>query len=213
MQDNFSTIYLIRHGQSEGNINEKVMIQGQTEFPLTKEGEDQVKKLSKELSDIEFAAIYSSDLIRTKRTAEIIAEEKKMAVIATHLLRENKVGRFEGELEKDLREEFEKLREIKYSLPKPERDKFRFDENSESTEEILGRLIPYLRELALAYPGKNILVITHAALIRIFLVAIGYVHEHREKDFKIQNTAFIKLESNGIDFFVKEIKGIEMDNT
>jgi phosphoserine phosphatase len=201
-------IYLVRHGQSLGNITENVFIQGQQDFPITPEGEQQAKNLSGELSHIQFEAIFSSDLIRAKRTAEIIAKERRMAVIATRLLREKRVGKYQGKLAGDLKEEFLKLRHYYDSLKGQERLKFKYDKDSESTEEVLIRLIPFLKEIALAYTGKNILLVSHAALLRAFLEHIGHVEVGLGSKLTLENTAYVKVACDGVEFFVKETKGI-----
>ena len=87
-------LYIIRHGETEWNV--KKLCQGQTDIPLNNKGEIQAGNLSKELSHIKFNAVYSSDLIRAKRTAEIVVLEKKLAVITTKALKERLFGRFEG---------------------------------------------------------------------------------------------------------------------
>jgi len=77
--------------------NVKGLLQGQSDIPLNTEGEKQaVEAAKKHFKKIKFAAIFSSDLVRAKRTAQIIALEKKMAVETSALLRERDFGPFEG---------------------------------------------------------------------------------------------------------------------
>ena len=61
-------IYLIRHGESIGNLHRICL--GHTDLDLTDLGLKQAKKTADALSDVNFAAIYSSDLIRAVHTAE-----------------------------------------------------------------------------------------------------------------------------------------------
>ena len=89
----FCTIYLVRHGETDWNV--KNIIQGQIDIPLNKKGENQALEIANELKDIHFDAIFSSDLSRAKRTAEIIATERKLAVVATKTLREMYFGKFQ----------------------------------------------------------------------------------------------------------------------
>ena len=95
------TIYLVRHGETEWN--EKKLIQGHSDIPLNKKGEIQAKQLGEKLKDIHFEAVFSSDLVRAKRTAEIMVLEKKLAVITTKALRERLFGRYEGKQVTELR--------------------------------------------------------------------------------------------------------------
>ena len=89
----FCTLYLVRHGETDWNV--KGLLQGHTDIDLNKTGIKQAKELAKKLRRIKFAISFSSDLLRARRTAEIIATEKKIAVKTTTTLRERKFGRFE----------------------------------------------------------------------------------------------------------------------
>ena len=65
-------IYLVRHGQTESNVNKK--FQGLTDVPLNAIGLEQAEKVGKHLSQYSFAKIYSSPLTRAKTTAEEISK-------------------------------------------------------------------------------------------------------------------------------------------
>lgn len=205
MKNNLTTMYIVRHGETEWNT--KGLMQGHQDSPLTKNGEDQALQITEELKKIEFDLIFSSDLLRAKRTAEIIAVEKKLAVETTKLLRERYFAEYEGKpyhALKAFNNVFESLTEEK---------KFKYKEGSiESDEDITTRFITFLRETAITHPGKNILAVTHGGNMRSFLIKIGFGTYKNLNHDAISNTAYIKLLTDGIDFFVKETKGIEIKN-
>src|SRR3989344_5835107 len=89
-----TTFYIVRHGQTEWNT--KGLLQGHGDSPLTYLGVKQAEQIRDELKSIHFDAIFSSDLLRAKRTAEIVALERKIAVKTTQALRERDFGHFEG---------------------------------------------------------------------------------------------------------------------
>ncbi|MDP5274221.1 histidine phosphatase family protein [Chengkuizengella axinellae] len=96
-------IYLIRHGQTEANLLNKekyTMFTGQYESPLTIEGEEQALKLSRSIKNMKFDKVYSSDLSRAVRTAEIVFPKNN--INQTPLLRERSLGFFEGKRIDDL---------------------------------------------------------------------------------------------------------------
>lgn len=62
-------LYLVRHGQSEGN---KANVHQTPDLPLSGEGVKQAEFLAKRLKDIKFDLIYSSPIERAKETVEII---------------------------------------------------------------------------------------------------------------------------------------------
>ncbi len=89
-----TTFYFIRHGQTEHNV--LGLIQGHSDSELTEEGRQQAHKLQAVFKKVKLAAIYSSDLKRAKKTAEIIAKPHKLKIIYTHALKERSYGSFEG---------------------------------------------------------------------------------------------------------------------
>ena len=97
------TLYIVRHGQTVDNLENR--IQGHTDSPLTKLGVRQVEAVADLLASESFASIYSSDLGRAVRTAEIIAAKQppirqaqgaQIVVQTTPLLRELNLGAVQG---------------------------------------------------------------------------------------------------------------------
>lgn len=193
---NYCTIYLTRHGETEWNAKE--IIQGHSDVPLNKTGEKQAEELAKKLRTIKFDAVFSSDLIRAKRTAEIIILEKKLAVVTTKALRERLFGRFEGK-------HINKLRKIlgELILFSKERQKKLSLNGIENDQEVMKRFIPFTREVAVAYPDKNVLMISHGGLMRAFLSHVGFkIPKYSERPIK--NTGYLIIESDGVEFILKE---------
>jgi 2,3-bisphosphoglycerate-dependent phosphoglycerate mutase len=204
MKNHYCQIYLVRHGETDWNA--KGLLQGQSDIPLNKEGEKQAIEVAKKhFKKIKFAAIFSSDLVRAKKTAELIALEKKMAVETSVLLRERDFGPFEGkhwqEVEKELRMSIEEFRMLSDEVAKKL--------GIESDEKMMERFLRFLREVAVAYRGKNVLIVTHASVMRVFLTKLGYLSKEESRQVFIKNLAFIKVLSDGVDFFVKEVFGVE----
>ncbi len=88
------TIVLVRHGETQGNIDDRA--QGQLDVPLTKLGRLQAEAVAKRLSGIKFDAIYSSDLQRAVETAKAITAQRPELHIRTRpQLREHHFGDYE----------------------------------------------------------------------------------------------------------------------
>ena len=68
-----TTIYLFRHGETDWNKEKRFM--GQTQIALNDKGKEQALKLAQRVKKLSLVKLYSSDLLRTKQTAEIIATE------------------------------------------------------------------------------------------------------------------------------------------
>lgn len=204
--NSYCTFYIVRHAQSEANVSGE----WGANTSLTPLGRQQAQKRSKQLSKIPLAAIFSSDYLRAKQTAEIIALEHKIEVRATEILRE----RFFGSLEKtnyfQWNTDLKNLFETWYNKEYDERLKEKPVAGMESDEEMISRAITFLRETALVYPGKNVLVATHGDLMQTLLVHLGY-GRHREYHFEaIINTAYAVVRCDGVDFFVDSVEDIEL---
>ena len=95
-------LYLVRHGQSTGNIGGTLM--GQSDHPLTPLGEDQARAAAERLASFGPMPIYSSDLPRARATADHIVAAWRDAepadappqVVLDARLREISLGDYEG---------------------------------------------------------------------------------------------------------------------
>lgn len=202
-----TTFYIIRHGETEYNV--RGIMQGNTiDSPLTPRGREQAQDLAQLLSQIHFDYIFSSDLLRAKRTADIIAFERKLAVKTTQVLREQSYGRYEGKPSSLFQEELKELLKTYESLKDEDRMHFRIQEDMETDAQVASRFITFLREIAVAYPGKTIAVVSHSDAIRYFLIHIGFATYEVLPDGSIDNCSYVKVQSDGVDFFVIEARGV-----
>lgn len=206
MKNNYCTFYIIRHGQTNWNV--KKLIQGHVDIPLNKTGEKQAEEAKKLLSGIYFDAVFSSDLLRAKRTAELIAMEQKIVVQETKLLREQYYGSFQGKQVKEYLDTFRKYIRNMKKITHTQRKTLKVGDR-ETDEKLIQRVILFLREAAVAYKGKTVLVVTHGGVMRTLLVHLGFATYEDLHEGLIKNIAYIKLASDGVDFFVKETSGIE----
>ena len=93
-------LYLVRHGQSTGNIGGTLM--GQSDHRLTALGEDQARAAAERLAPYGPMPVYSSDLPRARMTAEHIVSGWRDAapdaprVVLDTRLREIHLGDYEG---------------------------------------------------------------------------------------------------------------------
>lgn len=199
--ENYTTIYIVRHGQTEWNLQD--ILQGQLDSALTEQGLQQAKDLVERLEGVEFDAIFSSDLLRAQRTAETVALEKKLAVKTSELLRERNWGRYDGKKAQLFREECRELIEKFHKLSKEEQWKFKYFEEIESFAEIHTRFLTFLRETAVAYRGRNILIVSHLDVLGSLLISLGKAPRG------IGNSAMVKILSDGINIVLDDTDGIE----
>lgn len=147
-------IYFVRHGETEWN--KKKIVQGHQDSPLTKKGINNAEKLGKSLHNKNIEIIYSSDLGRCIRTAEIINKWLKVKLIKTEKLRERNFGAFSGkpntEVEKALN-----LNNLDEKAP-----------NGESFNELKERVALFIKKLS-TKKFKKILLVIHDGAARAIL--------------------------------------------
>ena len=206
-QKNYCRFYIVRHGQTEWNLLRKV--QGQVDSPLTRKGVQQAKDRAKELAKIKFEAVYASDLLRTKRTARILAKEHQLVIKTTKAIRERSYGIYEGRLVTEIQEELADIYQQRNQLSTQNRLQFKMHESVESDEDLASRFIRFLRQAAIAHINGNVLVVSHNGVMRALLIKLGYLNYEQADKIYIENLGYIIIESDGIDFFVKEAPGIK----
>ena len=93
------TFYIARHGKTLMNTLEKV--QGWCDSPLTPEGIEVAKYLGAGLRNIKFDLVYTSDLRRTRQTAQVLLKEQgqtALPIIEKEGFREACFGSYEADL-------------------------------------------------------------------------------------------------------------------
>jgi broad specificity phosphatase PhoE len=151
-----TTFYFVRHGESEGNAAR--IFTGQTDSPLTLRGRRQAATVADELASVKFDRIVSSDLSRTRDTAEVIAKPHGIPVEIVPELREINVGDRTGK-------SFDETR----GLPNWNDDGFVSWPGGESLDQVLARTLGAIDRLTRESPGKTILVVGHGGVNRILL--------------------------------------------
>jgi broad specificity phosphatase PhoE len=208
-----TTIYVVRHGQTEFNDTLDFSLRdkdGELGACLSELGQAQAKILAQKLKSVNFAAIFSSDLARAKETAEIVALERTIAVKTTEAIRERDIVGYAikqghknmDEVEKWLKKELEELDE-------EAKMNYKHSPDMESPNECATRLLTFIREAAVAYAGQTIMIVCHSNIMRCLLNHLGYAKFDELPRKSIENTAYFVLESDGVDFFVKETEGIQ----
>ncbi len=152
-----TTIYLVRHGEY---ANPKYLFPGRLpEFPLTERGREQVEKLAIFFQKRPIVAIYSSPLLRTRQTAEIIASHLDLSIKFDDRLLEVRTN-----LEGISMQKFDETNgELSY-LPQY------YAKGAESMDELASRMVGFIEEKRKEHQGKNALVITHGDPMRFVVM-------------------------------------------
>ncbi|MDO8435899.1 MAG: histidine phosphatase family protein [bacterium] len=154
--------FLLRHGQSFVNLKGLVSCWPEKIYsPLTKRGVEQVKITAKKLKNKKIDLIFSSDMLRTKQTAQIAAKAVGLKIKFDKRLRDIYMGVFN---EKPIKEagkfwaiEGKKLSALEYY-------KRRFIINPPKGENYIDverRMLSFIKDVEKKYQGKNILLVGH----------------------------------------------------
>lgn len=161
--------YLVRHGETEWNAQER--IQGQTDIPLSNVGRGQAARTAERLAGHGFGAVYASDLDRAQETAQIIVSrlpEPGPEVRLRPSLREIAYGVLEGERWEEVRAFTGELRDSTGTY----HDLDMKPEEGESFRELLDRLGGFARELEASHPDEDALVVSHGGALRALAVGL-----------------------------------------
>ena len=160
MANKETKIYIVRHGQSVGNLTRTIL--GHTDLDLTELGHEQANACARFLSCVSFDKIYSSDLKRALSTAKPHADMRKMPIIKAVELRELYFGDWDGAPVASVADTKEFSEDWKagfgtFSAP-----------NGESVEALATRVYNYIINAARENEGNALLFVFHAAAIRSF---------------------------------------------
>lgn len=206
MDKNACMLYIVRHGQSVANLEGRFGM----DTELTETGRKQAKEAAEKFKDIHFDAVFSSPLKRAHETAKIIAQEHNLAVLTREALRERREGAIDGRIYEEIREELKELYALRYSVPYEQWKTVRLAEGYETDEEMMGRFITELREIAIAYPSKTVLIGSHVGLMKTLLIHLGRGTHKTLQGQAFKNTGYIVLKSDGIYFEIDKIVGLNM---
>ncbi|MCG3201058.1 MAG: Phosphoserine phosphatase 1 [Gammaproteobacteria bacterium] len=180
MSVSITRICLVRHGETAWNADRR--IQGQIDSPLNEIGIGQAHAAARRLSKVPFTAVYSSDLQRARRTAQIIAAHHALPVQLHGGLRERMYGKFQGLTYAEAEQRYP--RAYKRFHDRDPRENFR---SGESLEEFSRRVQTALCAIAETQRGAATLVVAHGGVLDIaYRLATG-LPLTAPRDFVISN--------------------------
>ena len=180
-------IFLVRHGQSEGNLFRRV--QGQTDVELTADGKAQLPYLTKRFAETPLAAVYTSPLRRAEETAAAIVGGRDIPVFADKRLIEMCFGAWEMRPWGEVNLESPELKRAFLHDP----DRWHVP-GSETHTAVQKRMLAAMTDIARANDGKTVAVACHGMAIRAFLARIlGVPSERIFEDVPLVNNTSVTL--------------------
>ena len=161
-------IIAVRHGETAWNVDTR--IQGQLDIGLNERGHWQARRVGLALAGEPVAAVYTSDLLRARHTAEAIGSAAGLPVVPEPGLRERRFGLFEGKT----------FREVEQGWPEHALHWRRRvpdwtpPEGGESLLVLRERVQATVNRLAALHPGELIVMVAHGGVLdTLYRVATG----------------------------------------
>jgi broad specificity phosphatase PhoE len=171
-------LWLVRHGQTDWNLTGRWQGQAPDAPGLNETGMAQARAIGAQLAGIRFSAVYSSDLLRARQTAELLAEPLGLRGTLEPRLREINLGLWEGllstEIETRYPRELEERRRDPWYARAPE---------GESPHEVAERVLAAVEEIAQKYPRDPVLIVAHGLSLAVILchaegIPLEQVYDH-----------------------------------
>jgi broad specificity phosphatase PhoE len=163
-------VVLVRHASAEGQGD----FLGQRDAPLSALGRQQLPALVRHPRLHRVDVVYCSDLSRATATAAAIARRRRVVPVVRPRLREMHFGRWEGLSWDQVVERFPRIArrwlDTRATPAVP---------GGEAMASFKRRVTLELKRIVAANPGRHVVVVTHAGVIRIAIgAALGLSERH-----------------------------------
>ena len=177
-----TTILLVRHGQTNSNVNGFYM--GWSDEDLNETGYTQVRLLSSRLADLPIASVYTSPLRRAYNTAVILAEPHKLDLKVLDDLTEIRLGDWQGlhidEIKRRWPELWQQSRVDPSEITMPSGESFR---------QVTERAVRVFEVVVGANLGKQAVIVTHDIVVRVLVAHVLKVSNSIYRRFEISNAS------------------------
>lgn len=174
------TLILIRHGQSQWNLENRFT--GWVDVPLTDAGRQEARLGAELLRDLTIDRAFTSVLQRAQETLQIVLEtigQPGVPVEADRALNERHYGALQGLNKADMAKKYGDAQVLlwrrSYDVPPPkDKTDWNPDGISESLKDTTARTLPYFNDkiLPLVKAGRTVLVVAHGNSLRSIVMEL-----------------------------------------
>lgn len=195
-------LILVRHAQSESN--EAKFYAAQTNVNLTELGRAQAEETARFLRDYPIDVAYSSDYVRVIQTAKPIVKDRGLCLIPMVGLREINGGVWEGLPYSEIDAKYSTERAIWYNdivncvCP-----------GGDSVRDVFIRASRTIDQILTECKGKNVLIASHATVIRVLLTRFHGVPLEGIKDIPWPGNASVTIVDYDGDKFHLVLEGYD----
>lgn len=178
--EHVTRILAIRHGETAWNTESR--IQGHTDIPLNDTGLWQAERVAQALLGEPLEAVYTSDLLRARHTAERIAQAQQLSLSLDRCLRERHFGCMEGMTQLEIAERWPDQAQRWHA-----RDPSFGPEGGETLQDFYDRCVGALTGLAQRHPGGSIAVVAHGGVLDCFYRVANRIPLDAPRAWKVGN--------------------------
>ena len=151
-------LVLIRHGETD--MNRELRFQGHVDASLNAVGHEQARRLGARMAGERADAVYVSDLLRARQTADPVASGLAIPYVTDTGLREQHFGRVDGM----------RVEDIQRDHPEAWAGWLRFEQDfampeGESTRAFHARVMAAVQRLVALHPAQTVVVVTHGGVL------------------------------------------------
>lgn len=203
-----STLVLVRHGQSQWNLENRFT--GWVDVPLSPRGEEEAARAGRVLRDYSFDVAFTSALQRAQHTLRIMLREmgtEELPVYADQALNERMYGMLQGlnkaETASKYGDEQVRIWRRSYDVAPPD---------GESLKDTAARVLPYVERqiFPMLRAGKNVLVAAHGNSLRALVMKLEGMSPDEILQFEIP-TAVPRVYSLSAELAVLEARFLDLE--
>ena len=157
-------LFVVRHGETAWTRERRYT--GGRDIGLSEAGRRQCEAVARTLASSVPAAVYASPLERARASAEIVAKPHPLAVEVEGAFREMAFGDWEGLTRQEVAARFPDDYECWRTTPA----RFRRP-GAEALGAVAARVDEGLAELRAAHEGATVILVTHAVVVRLIVLA------------------------------------------
>jgi probable phosphoglycerate mutase len=182
---------VVRHGETDWNISG--ILQGWTDVPINDVGRRQARELAAAFAGAGFVAVWTSPLVRSSETAEIVARALGLPPPLRHDgLKERYFGAIQGVPKAELAEQDPLL--LQQILRRNPAARF---EEGETMDEFADRVLGAFLDIGARHAGERALVITHGWVMDVVTRHVGGLPRSAILNLKRKNGESIWIEADG----------------
>ena len=207
------TLVLIRHGQSQWNLENRYT--GWVDIPLTDAGREEARRGAELIRGLTFDCAFTSALTRAQETLRIVLEvigQTSLPIERDQALNERHYGALQGlnkaDMAKKYGEEQVRIWRRSYDVPPPkDKTEWNPDGISESLKDTAVRTLPYFNAkiLPLVKAGQRVLVVAHGNSLRSIVMHLDHLTNAQVLELNIATGAPIIYELDARGAVLKKI--------